>query len=215
MTVPCMLPAAVRSASASTVRIFRSSIQSSSSRCVRFAVADDPATLATGRALPPSRSTGWIAPASPGAREQTLNGSRHTPIIALTNETFLCNRSDQRAIARKNKAARKAACTTRARTVLCIEKPSVGSERAVEPQRMIKARRLDRALEHRAAVRDQGCIKQRHVRSIGQYALVNRQIVRQASGGADPDIEHRLHRLAAEITLELDGPEFDRPLALV
>src|SRR3954454_8986416 len=64
-----MLPAAVRNASASTVRIFRGSIQSSSSRCVRFKtiVADDPATLATGRVLPPTRSTGWIAPASPGA----------------------------------------------------------------------------------------------------------------------------------------------------
>jgi hypothetical protein len=75
MTVPCMLPAAVRSASASTVRIFRSSIQSSSSRCVRFktTVADDPATLATGRALPPTRSTGWIAPASPGAHKQLLS----------------------------------------------------------------------------------------------------------------------------------------------
>ena len=57
-TVPHMLPAAVRSASASTVRIFRSSIQSSSSRCVRFAttVTDDPATLATGRALPSTRT---------------------------------------------------------------------------------------------------------------------------------------------------------------
>src|SRR5687768_14139558 len=53
-----MLPAAVRSASASTVRVFRGSIQSSSSRCVCFAtiVADDPATLATGRALPPTRT---------------------------------------------------------------------------------------------------------------------------------------------------------------
>src|SRR3954468_678782 len=51
----------------------RGSIQSSSSRCVRFAVTDDPATLATGRALPPSRSTGWIAPASPGAHKQLLS----------------------------------------------------------------------------------------------------------------------------------------------
>jgi hypothetical protein len=75
-----MLPAAVRSASASTVRVFRSSIQSSSSRCVRFKtiVADDPATLATRRALPPTRSTGWIAPASPGARKQILNMLRCT-----------------------------------------------------------------------------------------------------------------------------------------
>src|SRR3954469_12070088 len=58
MTVPHMLPAAVRSASASTVRVFRGSMQSSSSRCVRFKtiVADDLATLATGRALPPSRT---------------------------------------------------------------------------------------------------------------------------------------------------------------
>src|SRR3954471_14574142 len=57
-TVPHMLPAAVRNASASTVRVFRGSIQSSSSRCVRFAtiVADDPATLATGRVLPPTRT---------------------------------------------------------------------------------------------------------------------------------------------------------------
>src|SRR3954463_15461182 len=52
MTVPHMLPAAVRNASAPTVRVFRSSIQSSSSRCVRFAVADDPATLATGPPYP-------------------------------------------------------------------------------------------------------------------------------------------------------------------
>ena len=39
-------------------RVFRSSIQSSSSRCVRFTtiVTDDPATLATGRALPPLMS---------------------------------------------------------------------------------------------------------------------------------------------------------------
>src|SRR3954453_5529822 len=81
-----MLPAAVRSASASTVRIFRSSIQSSSSRCVRFktTVTDDPATLATGRALPPSRSTGWIAPASPGAREQFLNLMKPAVDIGLS-----------------------------------------------------------------------------------------------------------------------------------
>ena len=42
-------------------------------------VADDPATLATGRALLPSRSTGWIAPASPGAREQTLRQASSNP----------------------------------------------------------------------------------------------------------------------------------------
>src|SRR3954469_271602 len=53
-----MLPPPVCSASASTGRVFRGSIQSSSSRCVRFktTVTDDPATLATGRALPPSRT---------------------------------------------------------------------------------------------------------------------------------------------------------------
>src|SRR4051812_30885528 len=69
-----MLPAAVFSASASTVRVFRGSIQSSSSRCVRFAVADDPATLAPARTLPPTLSTGWIAQPSPGAREYFSRG---------------------------------------------------------------------------------------------------------------------------------------------
>ena len=70
MAVPHMLPAAVCSASASTVKFFRSSIQSSSSRCVRFKtiVADDPATLATGRALPPSRT--GLTPA--GSRQLRL-----------------------------------------------------------------------------------------------------------------------------------------------
>src|SRR5689334_19188598 len=96
-----------------------------------------------------------------------------TSLVALTNETFLRDRSDQRAIARKNETARKTACAACARAVLCVEEPFVGSEWTMEPQRVIKARRLDRALEHRAAMRDQGRVKQRHVRSIGQHALVN------------------------------------------
>src|SRR4051812_38840475 len=87
ITVPPMLPAAVRNASASTVRVFRGSIQSSPSRCVRFKtiVADDPATLATGRALPPTRSTGWIAPASLGAHKQTLNLDCRPELVAHTS----------------------------------------------------------------------------------------------------------------------------------
>src|SRR5690349_11390938 len=70
MTVPHVLPAAVRSASASTAWIFRSSIQSSSSRCVRFAtaVAGGPATRATGRALPLTRT--GLSPA--GSRQLRL-----------------------------------------------------------------------------------------------------------------------------------------------
>src|SRR3954467_8515758 len=84
-----MLPAAVRSASASMVRVFRGSIQSSSSRCVRFAttVTDDRATLATGRALPPTRSTGWIAPASPGARVQLLTAPG-IPMLFMGQEFY-------------------------------------------------------------------------------------------------------------------------------
>jgi hypothetical protein len=79
-TVPHMLPAAVRSASASTVRVFRSSIQSSLSRCVRFAVADDPATLATGRALPPSRSTGWSFAWRTRTDSQSTSGSASSAV---------------------------------------------------------------------------------------------------------------------------------------
>jgi hypothetical protein len=41
-------------------------------------VAADAKTLATGRALPPTRSTGWIASASPSARKQILNMLRCT-----------------------------------------------------------------------------------------------------------------------------------------
>src|SRR5690242_7159247 len=78
--------------------------------------------------------------------------STSRPPITFTDEPFLGDRSDQRAVAGKNEAAREAARAVGTRAILGIKKPFVSPERAVEPQGVVEARRLDRALEHRAAV---------------------------------------------------------------
>ena len=74
--------------------------------------------------------------------------STSMPAILFADQAFLRDRSDQRAVARKNEAPGKAACAVRARAVLCVEEPFVGSERTMKPQRVVEARRLDRTLEH-------------------------------------------------------------------
>ena len=76
-----------------------------------------------------------------------------------------------------------------ARAVLGVEQPLVGAERAVEPQRVVEARRHDVFGEHAAAVRDQGRVEQHHVGGVSQHALMDRRLVGQPPGGADPDIE--------------------------
>ena len=102
-----------------------------------------------------------------------------------------------------------------ARAVLGVEQPLVGAERAVEPQRVVEARRHDVFREHAAAVRNQSRVEQHHVGGVSQHALMDRRLVGQPAGGADPDIEAAVLRLFAEIAAELHGAEFDRPLALV
>src|ERR1700685_952518 len=57
----------------------------------------------------------------------------------LPQQAFLCHRSDQRAVAGKDQAAREAARVGEARAVLGIEQPFVGAERAVEAQRVVEA----------------------------------------------------------------------------
>ena len=53
--------------------------------------------------------------------------------------------------------------------------------------------------EDRAAVGAQGRIQQRHVGGVGEHALVDRRLVRQRTGGPDPDIEAPVLELLAEI----------------
>src|ERR1700722_951461 len=58
---------------------------------------------------------------------------------ALPQQSLLCHRRHQRAVAGKDQAARKAARVGEARAVLGVEQPFVGAERAVEPQRVVEA----------------------------------------------------------------------------
>ena len=58
-------------------------------------------------------------------------------------------------------------------------------------------------------------IEQRHVRSIGEHALMDGRLVGQLAGCADPDVEAAAFDLLAEIAVEFDRPQFDRALALV
>ena len=85
-----------------------------------------------------------------------------TPVIAFANDAFLYDRSDQPAVAREDQPARATPRPMRARAILGVKEPFVCPERAMEPQRVIKARWLNRALEHSAAMRDQGRVDGRN-----------------------------------------------------
>ena len=139
----------------------------------------------------------------------------YTSSAPLAHQAFLRHRGDQRAVAREYQSAREAARAVQVGRILRVEQPVVGAERPVQPQRMIEARGHEFLLEQRAAVRHQRGVEQRHVGGIGQHALMDRRIVRQLAGGADPDVEAAVGIFLAEIAVELDRPQFDRPLALV
>src|SRR5262249_1463581 len=85
---------------------------------------------------------------------------------------------------------------------------------SMKPQCVIKARRHQLLIEHRASVRDQGGIEEHQVRRVGEHALMDRCRIRQRVSGPYPDIESAVEKFLAEITLELDGTKFDRPFAL-
>ncbi len=88
--------------------------------------------------------------------------------------------------------------------VLHVKQPFVGAERPVKPHRVIEACRHHALVEQRAAVARHHRIEQRKIRRIGQRAHMQRRIVGQFRGGADPDMDAAFVDLLAEITAELD-----------
>jgi hypothetical protein len=123
--------------------------------------------------------------------------------LALAQRAFLCDRGHQRAVLLENQAARQAASVLCARRILSVEHPFVGAERAMEPHRMVEARRHDVLFEQRPAVPCRDRIQQRHVGRIGQRALVDRRVVRQFRVDANPEMDAAAGSLGAEIALEL------------
>src|SRR3569833_2901774 len=84
--------------------------------------------------------------------------SRLTP---QAHQAFLDHRRDQGAVAGEYKSARQPARAMQVRRVLRVEQPLVGAERAVQPQRMVAARRHELVLEQGAAVPRQRRVEQR------------------------------------------------------
>src|SRR5262249_26553534 len=136
--------------------------------------------------------------------------SLRSSFAPFANEPFLGHRRDQSTVALEDKSARKSARPGSTRTVLRVEQPFVGPERPMKPKRMIEARSHDAPVENGAAVRDQRRVEQHHVGRIGQHTLVDCRIVRQRTGGPDPDMKARIFGWLAEITFKLDRTQFDR-----
>ena len=152
----------------------------------------------------------------PAVARRTSRGRRSLAFAPpLAHQAFLRHRGHQRAVAREDQPAREAARARHVRRVLGIEQPVVGAERAVQPQRVVEARRHDGLLEHAAAVRRERGVEQRHVGGVGEHALVDRRLVRQLAGRADPDVETAVLDLLAEVAAVFDRAQLDRPLALV
>ncbi len=84
----------------------------------------------------------------------------------------------------------------------------------MEPQRVVEARQHQPRVEHEAAMSDQCGIEQREVRGVGEYALVERQVVAQLARRPQPDLLGRRPVLRREIAGEVDRPDLDRPLPL-
>src|SRR5712692_9387391 len=167
--------------------------------------------LFNGRSAPPwpDQDSDTVLNAAPEI------GRGSSPRAPLPQQSLLRDRSHQRPVPRKDQAARKAARARKVGTVLGVQQPLVGAERPVKPERVIEARRHDGLVEHAAAVRDQRGIEQHHVGRVSEHALVDRRLVREAPGGADPNVEVAIVELLAEVAIEFDRPQLDRPLALV
>ena len=58
----------------------------------------------------------------------------------------------------------------------------------MEPQSMVKARGHDVRIGHALAMGDHRAVEQRHVRGIGEHGRVGRRIIREAAGGAEPEV---------------------------
>src|SRR5690606_37626548 len=115
--------------------------------------------------------------------------------LALADQPFLGDRSDEPAVARVDQAARKTERAFRVRRVLGVEQPRVGAKRAMKPERMIDAGALDRLFKHGAAMRDQRRVEQHQVGGISEHALMNCRVVGELLSRAHPDIEARLAML--------------------
>ena len=79
---------------------------------------------------------------------------------------------------------------------------------------MVKAGRLDVAVEDAASVGEQRCVEKGHIRSIGQNAAVNVGIVRKFAAGANPDVLDRLKRLVTDVVGGIDRTKLKRSLSL-
>ncbi len=76
----------------------------------------------------------------------------------------------------------------------------------MKPKRMIKTGRHDGFLKDCAAVRNQRGIEQRHIRGIGEHALMNGRLVGQLAGCSYPHVEAAAFDLLAEIAVEFHRP---------
>src|SRR5688500_9121968 len=130
------------------------------------------------------------------------SGCGHLPRrLSQADEAFLCHGGYQLPRLAEDQAAGKAPPAAQVGAVLRIEQPFVGAERPMNPQRVIETRGHNLLLEYRVAMRHQGGVEQGHVARISQYAAVDRGIVRQLPGSADPDIEARIIKFLSEVAL--------------
>ncbi len=104
--------------------------------------------------------------------------------------------------------------------VLHVQEPLVSAEWAVEPHGVIQARHHQITAVEALPVGQIGSVQQRHIRCVGQYALVEDRVIRQCAVGPHPDLLVRGQRLAnsprglvrAYIT-GIDWPWHSGPLA--
>ncbi len=103
---------------------------------------------------------------------------------------------------------------TRGLAALVIEQPRVGSERAVEPHRVVEARDLELVLAIRVAVREHRGVEDGEVRRVDDDADVEQRVVGQLTVGLDPDVLARRPRPRVHPARQLGGPLVDGTLPL-
>ena len=116
------------------------------------------------------------------------------------HQALLRDRGDQRAVAGEDQPARRsrarrAGSGCPARTAASRRRGTGGATRAHGRG----SRAMKSFSNTRAAVRHQRGVEQRHVGGIGEHALMDRGIVGQLAGRADPDVEAAVLDLLAEI----------------
>src|SRR4051812_2795846 len=157
-------------------------------------------------------------PRTPGTRASTVRASGSAPgsfRLHGPNQAFLHHRDRERAVVPVDEPFGEPARALRRRTLLVVQQPLVGRERAVEPHRVVEARDHEAVVVPRARMRHPRGVEQREVGRVRHDARVHQRVVGKLPVRTEPHelLGLTIDRRGAQPAGQVGRALVDRPLA--